>query len=328
MPRAEPSRRFLLAAPALLSLPAPLTRPAAAQERFPNRPIRLVIPVGVAGVTDIAGRVIGESMAQILGQPVVAENIAGAGGTVGAAAFLRAPADGQTLYIGTANAIMRLVYPNLAFDPVGDFVPLGLVGRQAFVMAVHPDVPARTIPELIAWLRTQGERANYGATNPGATNHLAGSLFQQLTGLDYTIVTYRTAAQSVQDLLAGRMHFTIDSPTLLMPLIRDGRVRPLGMTFLEPSPLLPGLAPIAQSVPGFEMVVWQGMFCRVGTPPDVVRVLLDAVQRVARDEPTRQRLATANIEPWADPSPEAQRAWMASETRRWEPVIRRMNLTG
>jgi tripartite-type tricarboxylate transporter receptor subunit TctC len=317
-----PTRRALLATPALL--PAL----AQAQERFPSRPIRLVIPVGVAGVTDIAGRVVGESLSQILGQPVVAENIAGAGGTVGAAAFLRAPADGQTIYIGTANAIMRLVYPNLTFDPVGDFVPLGLVGRQAFVMCVHPDVPARSIPELIAWLRTQGDRANYGATNPGATNHLAGSLFQQLTGLDYSIITYRTAAQSVQDLLAGRMHFTIDSPTLLMPLIRDGRVRPLGMTFLEPSPLLPGFAPIAQHVPGFEMVVWQGMFARQGTPPEVTRILLDAVQRVARDDATRQRLASANIEPWADPSPAAQTAWMAAETRRWEPVIRRMNLSG
>ena len=190
------TRRMLLAAPLLAT-------PALAQERFPSRPLRMIIPVGVAGVTDVVGRIIAESMSRTLGQPVVVENIPGAGSSVGAAAFMRAPSDGHTFFIGTNNhAVMKALHKDFAYDVINDFIPLTLVSRQPYMLAVHPSVPATSVPELLAWLRTKGDVANYGATAPGATNHMAGELFKQLMSGDFTVVPYRTAANAVQDLVA------------------------------------------------------------------------------------------------------------------------------
>lgn len=320
-----PTRRLLLTAlPAGLGL----ARPALAQERFPARPIRMVIPVGVGGVTDVVGRILAEGMQTVLGRPVVPENIPGAGSTVGAAAFHRAPADGYSVMIATNNhAVMRTIYPNFAHDPMADFVPLALVGRQPFVLAVHPDVPARDVAGLLAWLRAQGEAANYGATNPGATNHLAGELLKQIMGGAFTIIPYRTAANAVQDLVAGRMNLTIDSPTMLMPLIQAGRVRGLAVSSREPSALVPGLPSLAQSgVADYELTAWQVLYAKPGTPPEVVAILSDAARRALADPATAARLTTAGVERWPDTSPAAATAHVRAEVARWSPIVARMNL--
>jgi len=322
-----PSRRLLLA-----SLPAglALAHPAPAQERFPARPIRMVIPVGVGGVTDVVGRILAEGMAQILGRPVVPENIPGAGSTVGAAAFHRAPADGYTIFIATNNhAVMRAIYPQFPHDPTADFIPLALVARQPFVLAVHPDVPARDVAALLAWLRGRGEGANYGATNPGASNHLAGELFKQILGADFTVIPYRTAANAVQDLVAGRMNFTIDSPTMLLPLMQAGRVRGLAVSSREPSALVPGLPSLAQSgVADYELTAWQVLYAKPGTPAEVVAILTDAARRALADPAMATRLASASVELWPDTSPAAAEAHVRAEMARWSPIVSRMNLGG
>jgi tripartite-type tricarboxylate transporter receptor subunit TctC len=269
-----PSRRMILAAP-LLAAPMLAAWPAAAQEAYPNRPVRLIIPVGVAGVTDIVGRVIAEHMSVTLGRPVVPENIVGAGSTVGAAAFQRTAADGYTIFIGTNNhPVMQAIYPNFPYDPVRDFLPLALVGRQPFVLAVHPDVPARDVAGLLTWLRQQGQAANYGSANPGATNHMAGELLRQRTGVNFTIVPYRTAANAVQDLVAGRMQLSIDSPSMMAPLIRDGRLRALAVSGAERSEQMPELPTLQEAgVPGYDLTAWQVLFARPGTPPEILAVL-------------------------------------------------------
>ena len=315
-------RRSILAATACI-----LAAPAFAQDR---RAMRFVIPVGVGGVTDVVGRILADSMGATLGRPVVPENIPGAGSTVGAAAFHRAAADDNTIYIGTNNhAVMRAIYPNFPHDPLSDFVPLALIGRQPFVLAVHPDVPARDVAGLLEWLRARRTDANYGATNPGATNHLAGELFKQLTGTDFTIVPYRTAANSVQDLLAGRMNFTIDSPTMIAPLMRDGRLRGLAVSSAEPSALVPGLPSLAQSgIADYDMTAWQILFAKPGTPADAMAAVRDAALRAVADPAVRQRLANAGVDVWPDPSPEAAAAHLRAEVARWAPIVARMNLTG
>lgn len=319
-----PPRRALLAAPLAL-----LPLPALAQDRFPNRPLRLVIPVGVAGATDIVGRIVAEKMAGILGRPVVSENIAGAGSTIGAAAFQRAPADGYTVFIGTNNhPVMKAVRPDFPYDPITDFVPINLTARQPSVLAVHPSVPARDVPSLLAWLRQQKEAVNYGSTFPGATNHLAGELLKHLAGLDYTIVPYRTAALSVQDLVAGRVQFTIDSPMMLAPLIRDGQVRGLAVSGTERTDLLPGLPTLAEAgVPGYELTAWQALFVRPGTPPEAVQVLTDAAARAVADAGVQARLRQNSSEVWPDPSPAAAAAWVKEQVERWAPMVRQMGLT-
>jgi tripartite-type tricarboxylate transporter receptor subunit TctC len=323
-------RRRLLV---LAGASATARRPARAQQDgarsggFPSRPVRMVIPVGVGGVTDVVGRILAEGMSAALGQPVVAENIPGAGSTVGAAAFHRAPADGHTVLIATNNhPVMRQVYPGFPHDPVADFVPLALVGRQPFVLAVHPDVPARDVPELLVGLRRRGEAANYGAANPGATNHLAGELLKQLAGLSFTVVPYRTAANTVTDLVAGRVQFTIDSPTMLAPLMRDGQVRGLAVSSAEPSDLAPGLSSLGSSgVAGYEMTAWQVLFAKPGTPPEALAVLSDAARRGLRDPALRGRLLQAGVETWPDTSPEAADRHVRAEVERWAPIAARVN---
>lgn len=306
----------------------PFARPARAQDRYPSRPIRMIIPVGVGGVTDVVGRIYAEHMQTTLGRPVVVENIPGAGSRVGAAAFHRAPADGYTILIGTNNhPVMRAMDPNFPHDPVTDFVPFALVGRQPFVLAVHPDVPVRDVASLLAWLREKGEAANFGATNPGATNHLAGELFRKLAGITYTIVPYRTAANAVQDLVAGRMQLTIDSPTMLTPLMRDGRVRGLAVSSATRSDLVPGLPSIQEAgVSGYEMTAWQVLFAKPGTPPEIVAVLEGAARRAVADPALRERLARVNVETWSDSSAAAAAAHVRAEVARWAPLVAAMNL--
>lgn len=316
-----PRRRLLLAAPFLAA-------PALAQDRFPNRPIRLVIPVAVAGVTDIVGRILAEAMGPLLGRPVVPENIAGAGSTVGAQAFQRAPTDGHAIFLGTNNhAVMKTIYPQFPHDPVADFIPLALVARQPFILAVHPDVPARDVPGLLAWLRSRGEAANYGAANPGGSNHLAGELLRQRAGVTFTIVPYRAAAASVQDVVAGRLQLTIDSPTLLLPLIREGRVRGLAVSTSGRSAVAPDLPSLAEAgVEGYDMTIWQVLFARPGTPPEAMAALGEAARRALADPAVQQRLAAAGCETWPDSSPAAAATLVQAEVARWTPIVAAMNL--
>lgn len=312
------TRRVLLAAPLL----APLS--GAAQEAFPSRPIRMIIPVGVAGVTDIVGRIIADHMSITLGKPVVPENIVGAGSTVGAAAFQRTAPDGHTILIGTNNhPVMKALYPNFPYDPVTDFIPFCLVGRQPFVLAVNPSVPAQDVPSLLAWLRQQKEAANYGSANPGATNHLAGELLRQLAGVTFTIVPYRTASNAVQDLVAGRMQLSIDSPSMMAPLIRDGRLRGLAVSGPSRFAQMPDLPTLSEAgVPGYDLTAWQVLFVRPGTPPEALAVLEDAARRAVADPEVKAKLLQANVETWPDPSPAAAAAHVKAEVARWAPVVR------
>lgn len=313
-------RRQLLAAP-LLATPL-LAAPLRAQERYPSRPIRLIIPVAVAGATDIVGRIVADAMAPLLGQPIVVENMDGAGSTVGAAAFQRLPADGHALYIGTNNhALMNSMYPRFGHSAVDDFIPIALISRQPFVLTVNPALPIRSVPDLIAWLRDKRDAANFGATTPGANNYMAGALLRQLAGVEFTTVSYRSAPLSVQDVVAGRLDFTIDSPTMIAPLIRDGRLRGLAVSTAEPSALLPDLPSLHQAgVVGFDMAAWSILFVRAGTPPAIVSSLREAAARAVAMPLVRQRLAGGTFDLWPDNSPEAAAALLRREIDRWAPI--------
>jgi tripartite-type tricarboxylate transporter receptor subunit TctC len=203
------------------------------------------------------------------------------------------------------------------------------VSRQPFLLAVHPSVPARDVPELMAWLRQQGDAVNFGSTNPGAANHLAGELLKQIAGVTYTIVPYRTAALAVQDLVAGRVQLTIDSPSMLAPLMQDGRVRGLAVSSRDPSPLVPGVPSMAQAgVPGYDLTVWQVLFARPGTPAPVVATLEAAAARALADPAVQETAAAVGRRHLARQFGRGGARLVRDEVARWAPVGARIRTGG
>ncbi len=310
-------RRRLLLAP-LLASPGLASRAGAEG----GRPVRLVVPFAAGGIIDVVARILAEPMGRRLGQTVVVENLPGAGSSIGARAVARAAPDGQTLLLtGAAHAVLAPLYPDLGFDPLADFAPVALLGDQPFVAAVHPAVPARDVPGLLAWLRQRGEAVNFATTGIGAASHLAGELLKSLAGVAFTVVPYRGTPQAVTDLVAGRAELMIDSQTLLAPLARDGRVRALAVTTAHRSRLLPDLPALAEAgVPGYAASSWQSLQAPAGTPPAAIARLAEAVAGAQAEPGVQARYAEAGIEPLAGGPAEAAR-FIAAEAARWAPIL-------
>ena len=285
--------------------------------------MRVVVPFAAGGIIDVVARILAEPMSQRLGQPVVVENLPGAGSTIGARAVARAAPDGYTLLLsGAAQAVIQVLYPDLGFDPLADFAPVALLGNQPFVVAVHPGVPAQTVPDLLAWLKTRRGEANFATTGIGAASHLAGELLKSLAGVDFTVVPYRGTPQAVTDLVAGRADLMIDSQTLLAPLARDGKVRALAVTTAHRSRLLPDLPTLAEAgVPGYAASSWQSLQAPAGTPPDIVAQLAAAATAALAEPAVQARYADAGVEPLAGDPAEATR-FIRAETAKWGPILR------
>jgi tripartite-type tricarboxylate transporter receptor subunit TctC len=304
----------------------PLAAPALAQS---GRPVRVVVPFAAGGIIDVAARILAEPMSRVLGQPLVVENLPGAGATIGARAVARAAPDGQTLLVsGAAHPVMAALYPDSGLDPVGDFAPVTLIAEQPFVLAVHPSVPARDVPGFLAWLRARGEAASFATTGIGAASHLAGELLKRLAGVGFTVVTYRGTPQAVTDLTAGRVDFMIDSQTLLAPLASDGRVVALAVTTATRSALLPGLPTLAEAgVAGFETSSWQAMYAPAGVAAPVLARLAAAAEAALDEASVKRRFADAGLQPLPS-GPAALARFVAAETERWVPILRATGARG
>lgn len=318
------SRRLLLG-----SLATPWLAGAAGAQSAP-RPLRVVVAFAVGGLTDVVARILAETMAPVLGRPMVIDNQGGAGSTIGAATVARAAPDGNTILVGSVgHAAMKALYANFAFDPIESFAPVALVTRQPFVVVVHPSVPATDVPSFLAWLRARNGEANFGTAGIGASSHLAAELLRKLTGAPFTVVPYRGTPQAVADLTAGRVDFMIDSQTLLAPLMADGRVRGLAVTSAGRSTMLPALPTLAEAgVAGYDATAWQAIYAPAGTPDALLRPIAEAAARALRDPGTLQRLAQAGVEAYPDPSPGAARAHLAIEVAKWGELVRELGIRG
>lgn len=315
------TRRTLLAASTTLALAPAALR---AQPRYPDRPIRIVVPFNAGGLIDVTARLLAEPLGQELGQTCVVENLGGAGSTIGARQVARAAPDGHTLMVtGAAHSVIPALFPDAGFDNVADFAPISLISEQPFVLCVHPDVPAHTVPELLAWLRSRGGDATFSTTGLGAASHLAGELLKNLTGVNFTLVSYRGTPAAVTDLLAGRVDMMIDSQTLLAPMIRDGRVRALGVTTARRSDMLPDLPTLAEAgVTGYQTSSLQMMLAPAATPAPILATVSAAVQKVLAVPAVRERFADRGIQVIAsDPATLART--IQEEGRRWLPILRR-----
>src|SRR5262245_47076135 len=262
-------RNFLLLAAGAAALPA-LSRIAGAQA-WPSRPVRLIVPIGAGGATDIFARLIGQWLSERLGQPFIVENRPVGGRNTGPEAVLRPPADGYTLLMaGAFNAINATLYGNLKFNFVRDVTPVAGVIRGGLAVVVNQSVPANTLPELISYAKANPGRMSYGSTGIGSSNHLANELFNYLAGVKMTHVPYRSAAPALTDLLTGQVQIMFASIVTAIEYVKAGRLRALAVTTAARSDALPDTPTVSEFVPGYEASTWYGIVAPRNTPAGIV----------------------------------------------------------
>jgi tripartite-type tricarboxylate transporter receptor subunit TctC len=305
----------------LLLLPGALH--AQAQEPFPGRAITVMLGYPPGGVTDITTRAVAERLARELGVPVVVENRAGAATAVANTAAAQARPDGYTLLMGTSTlAINPGLQPNLTpKEPMRELAPIGTVFRTAFVLHVHPSLPVRSTAELIAWAKANPGKLNFGSSGTGAVNHLAQALFARRAGIEVTHVPYRGGAPALLDLRAGRIQAMFQAVLEALPALGEGATRGLAISSAERLPLLPDLPPVAEALPGFDVVFWQGLFAPAGTPAPVLARLEAALTAVTRDAELRARMAENGVVITTGDAA-ALRKTLAEETVMWGDLIR------
>ena len=318
----HPTRRALTGAAALL-LPG---RRALAQAES-GRPIRMVVPFAPGGSADVVARLTAQGMQEALGQPVVVENRGGSGGVIGSEAVLAAPADGLTIAFHTlSSAVLNAgLYRSLSFDVRRAFAPVALVGTLPNVIMVHPKVPARTLPELLALMRARPGRITYASSGPGTITHLSAHLLASMAGAEATHVPYRGSGPAFADLLAGTVDMMVDTMASVIPAIRAGQVRALAVTTALRSPAMPEIPTAAEAgLPGYETYNWHAVFAHAATPtPVLARLEAGTIAAVRAQAP---RLEAAGVEPRPEGAAALGAFWDA-QLALWIPIIRASGAT-
>src|SRR5262245_43789698 len=318
-----PRRRFLHLAGVAAALPV-LSRVAWAQS-YPTRPVRLIAPFPPGGSIDLTARLIGQWLTDRLGQQVIIENRAGAGGNVGSEAALNSPADGYTLLLcSVANAISATLYDKLGYN-FRDIAPVAAISRAPNVMVVNPSVPANTVPEFIAYAKANPGKVNMASSGIGTSIHMSGELFKLLTGVNMQHVPYRGSAPMLTDLLAGQVQVAFDNLQPSIPHIKAGKLRALAVTTATRSEALPDLPTIGDFVRGYEASTWNGVVAPKGTPTDIVDRLNREINAGLADATIKARLAEMGA--WPLPgSPADAGKLIVEEIEKWAKVVRAANL--
>jgi tripartite-type tricarboxylate transporter receptor subunit TctC len=298
----------------------------AAAQTYPSRPITMVVPLGVGGSTDVIGRIMAEGMRAVLGQPLIVENTTGAGGTIGVGRVARAAPDGYTIGIGQwgTNVASGAIYP-LQFDLIKDFEPVALIATQPFLIVAKKTMPANNLLELIAWLKANASKASQGNSGIGTPSHVGGILFQNAIGAHFTMVPYRGAGQSMQDLVAGQIDMMLDTPALSLPQMRAGTIKAYAVTAKTRLALAPEIPTTDEAgLPGFYFSFWHAFWVPHGTPKDIVAMLNKAVVQTLADPMVRQKLVdlSQDIFPRDQLTPEALGAFHKAEIDKWWPIIK------
>jgi tripartite-type tricarboxylate transporter receptor subunit TctC len=322
MNRATPDRRQVLAAlGSLFALPL-AGHAAGPGEAWPRKAVQIVVPFAAGGATDVQTRMVGKELAERWGQAVVVDNKAGGTGVIGSQLVARAPADGHTLLMGTASthSVSPAVNPKLPYK-LADFAPAVLVATFPNVLVVHPDVPARSVPELIKLLKEKPGEYNFGSTGNGGSVHLAGELFMLATGTRMTHVPFKGSGQAVGELVAGRVQVAFDNIPAMLPQVRAGRLRALAVTGLTRLPSLPDLPTVAETVPGFEATTWIGLLAPAGTPSAVLdRIAMDTTAVVKQPEMAQKLEEQGAAAGGGTPAQFAR--FVAADTEKWTKVVK------
>lgn len=289
------ARNAIIAAFALVAA-APQT---ALSQAYPIRTVRIVSPFAAGGSNDVIARTIAPKFTETLGQQFIVENRPGAGGVIGTDFVAKAPADGYTLNIATVTThAIAATLRKLPYDPVKDFAPIGLIGITPYVIIVHPTLPAKTVKQLIALVRTRPGQVEFGSGGVGTPGHLAGEMFNALSNTKMTHVPYKAGNLALNDLLGGHISLTFSTTITATELIKAGRVRALAVTSLKRIPAFPELPTVAEAgIPGYEIALWLGLAAPAGTPDSVIQRLSEALARVLQSNDVRSKLAAQSVEP-------------------------------
>ncbi len=319
------SRRAALGSTAALATGALLPAVASAQAGWkPTQGVRVVVPAAPGGTTDIVGRLLAAHLQQAWGQSCVVDNKSGAGGVIGSAEVAKATPDGHTVLMGNIGpqSIAYSLYRNMPYKP-DNLVPVSDAIATPNVLVVHPSVPAKTIPEFVAWLKAENGKASYASSGTGQSPHLCGAWFLQLTGTKATHVPYRGAAPALADLVAGQTQFFFDNLTTAIEFVRGGKLRALGLTSKQRNPMVPDLVPICETMPElkpFDVSAWFGVFLPGGTPKPIVDAFNAEMKKWLEDEKTKERFKT--MAGYADyGTPDQFKAFVMSQIAQWKGVI-------
>ena len=319
-----PRRNFLDLAAGAAALPA-VSRIAWAQA-YPTRPVRLIAPFPAGGVVDLFSRLIGQPLSERLGQPVIIENRAGAGGNVGTEAVVRASPDGYTLLLITStNAINQTLYDKLNFDFVRDIAPVASIVRGIGVLEVHPSFPAKTVPEFIAYVKANPGRVNMASGGIGSSQHIYGELFKMMAGVDIVHVPYRGGGPALTDLLAGQVPVMFDTIATSMEQIKAGKLRALAVTSATRSEVLPDIPTIGEFVPGYEATGWQGIGAPRNTPPEIIDRLHKEIDACLDDPKVKARIVELGYLEFKTSQTEFTR-FVGESIEKWAKVIRAANM--
>jgi tripartite-type tricarboxylate transporter receptor subunit TctC len=319
-----PSRRNLLA----LALSLVAMAPALAEEKYPGKPVTVIVPQAAGGANDAIARVIAQKLTEQLGQSFIVDNRTGAGGNVGTVAAARAKADGYTLMV-TADSSMVInpsLYKNTGFDPIKDFEPVGTVATAGYVLVANPAFPARNTADLIAMARQQPGKINIGSAGNGTLNHLIGEMLGKAAGIDLVHIPYKGSSAAATDLVAGQVQVSVQSLPSSIAFIRSGKMKVLGVVNPRRLPALPDAPTIGETVKGFGTTPWYGMFAPAGTPKAIVTQLNAAIAKALESKEVQERLAGVGCEPYKS-SPEQFAQLVRDDLPRWARIVKESGAT-
>ena len=317
-------RRFLQLAAGAAALPA-LSRTALAQA-YPSQPVRLIVGFAPGSGSDIFARLMGQWLSERLGQSIIIENRPGGGGNIGTEAVVKAPPDGYTLLQWVpANAVNNSLYEKLSFNFLRDIAPVAGTARSPYVVVVNPNLPVKTIPELVAHAKANPGKLNFASAGVGTGIHMAGELFKLMTGVNMVHVAYRGAGNAMTDLIGGQVQLMFDTTAASIPHIKGGKVRALAVTTATRSALLPELPTVGDFVPGYEASGPFGLGAPKDTPPAIIDKLNREINAVLADPKVKARLAELGSEPLTG-SPAEIGKMLAGETEKWAKVIKAANI--
>lgn len=293
---------------------------------YPTAPVTLVVPFAAGSGTDSVARAVGQKLSERLKQPVLIDNKPGASAQLGAQFVAKAKPDGYTLFMttNTSHSANPSLYSNLKYDPIKDFTPIARVGELPFALAVHPSVPAKSMKELIDYGKANPGKLSYAT--PNSTSLVASETIKRIAGVDMLSVPYKSSPQAMTDLVSGQVQLYVVDLGSGMAMLKTDKVRTLGVTTAEPSTLLPGVAPIGQTVQGFALTSWNGIFGPAGLPPAVVERLHTELQAVLADKELQDRLSQIGFQVWPSKTPDEFARYVADQLNHWGSLIKQAGI--